>query len=604
MRKYNLHLLLAFANLVVINWVLIRFVAFHYPMLGHDYAYAIPQMLDTFIHYKVNGLSIQWYTPSFGGGLPAFPNPNNSQFSILEVLTLWMSPWQAVILSTIFFVSVGGLASFYLFRKVLDYHWTTSLLGMVFFSANGFIMERVTVGHLGYQTFPLLALILVLLLECSLPWGAAALIFALVVTLIIHQAGYSLIVIFGLSLLLILPLVYILRPKVFSWKRIVGIIGVGGGVALLMSASKLAAVYAFMRFFPREMADTYLTTPLLGLFGILLQLLGTMNLVPLLWVARVDPALLPKYMVFTTGAGYGYWEFDMSLSPVVFIILIFGLYNFLRRPRGYFQKLVADKRWLAWLSFFLFTWIAIEFTLADGWLYPYLRKLPILGSMHVNSRFAVVFLFPLVLAVAALYNRWIVKWPGRRIAQVFALVNILTLLPLGTFFLLRNDMQRRSYNLLTSDEIYTSIRAGASIEITAISLEENETQALSEQVSNLNIYEPIFGYLLEDFRPEAKPGSVWNVSNGFFNMTNPAGYVFPEINGSRPFERIPVSEKDKLEAFVNHRQPEWKIPLYQQVLDWASGLTFVVVVAGLAVFGLRRLWKLFPRMHPPNASAE
>jgi hypothetical protein len=391
---------------------------------------------------------------------------------------------------------------------------------------------------------------------------------------------------------------------VFSWKRIVGIIGVGGGVALLMSASKLAAVYAFMRFFPREMADTYLTTPLLGLFGILLQLLGTMNLVPLLWVARVDPALLPKYMVFTTGAGYGYWEFDMSLSPVVFIILIFGLYNFLRRPRGYFQKLVADKRWLAWLSFFLFTWIAIEFTLADGWLYPYLRKLPILGSMHVNSRFAVVFLFPLVLAVAALYNRWIVKWPGRRIAQVFALVNILTLLPLGTFFLLRNDMQRRSYNILTSDEIYTSIRAGASIEITAISLEENETQALSEQVSNLNIYEPIFGYLLEDFRPEAKPGSVWNVSNGFFNMTNPAGYVFPEINGSRPFERIPVSEKDKLEAFVNHRQPEWKIPLYQQVLDWASGLTFVVVVAGLAVFGLRRLWKLFPRMQPPNASAE
>jgi hypothetical protein len=118
---------------------------------------------------------------------------------------------------------------------------------------------------------------------------------------------------------------------------------------------------------------------------------------------------------------------------------------------------------------------------------------------------------------------------------------------------------------------------------------------LSNHVSNLYPYEPIFGYLLENYHPEIKAGSIWDVSDGYYNMTNPAGYVFPEINGSRPFERIPVSERDKLEAFANHRQPDWKIPHYQQALDWVSGLAFVFAAAVLGFYGLRRSWRLLSK---------
>jgi len=595
MKKIKWPLILVFANLVAINWVVIRFLAFYYPMVGHDYSLAIPQMLDTFIHLRVNGLSIQWYTPSFGGGLPAFPNPNNSQFSILELLTVLVQPWDAVILSTIIYISLGGIASYYLFKRVMRLHWTSSILGMVFFSANGFMLERIAIGHLGYQTFPVIAILLVALLDLSLPWGIAALAFAFVVTMLLHQAGYFIIVTFGLSMLMIFPLVYILRSGVFSWKRIIAVIGLGGIAALLMSASKLAAVFSFMRFFPREVADHYQTTPLMGLFGIALQLLGTMNLTPLLWAARLDPNLLPKYLIFVTGGTYGYWEFDMSMTPAVFVILIAGVYRFFRNPRNYFRRLVTDRKWIAWIFLILSTWITIEFTLANGWIYPHLRNLPILGSLHVNARFAAAFLFPLALSAAALYDRWVKNWSRKKSILVFTLVNVIALLPLGTYFLFKDDLQQRTYNITESKEIYASILSGDSLEITAIGAEENNTQALSDHVSNLYPYEPIFGYLLENFHPEIEPGSVWDVSDGYYNMTNPAGYVFPEINGSRPFERIPVGEREELEAFANHRQPDWKIPLYQLALDWASGLTFVFVVAALGGYGILRSWRLLSR---------
>jgi hypothetical protein len=213
----------------------------------------------------------------------------------------------------------------------------------------------------------------------------------------------------------------------------------------------------------------------------------------------------------------------------------------------------------------------------------------------VNPRFASAFLFPLALSAAVIYNGWAAKWSGRKSVLLFLAVNLLTLIPLSTYFTIKTDLQDRSYDVTESQEIYSLIRSGDNLTITGIVSGVENTDALLLHRSNLQPYEPIFGYQLENFHPEIKPGSIWDISDGYYNMTNPAGYVFPEINGSRPFERIPVSERDKLEAFANHRQPDWKIPLYQQVLDWVSGLAFVFVVAALGGYGLRRSWRLLSK---------
>ena len=568
-------------DLAAIIWIVIRFLNLLYPMVGSDYSLAIPQLLDTALHFWVNGLSIQWYTPSFGGGVPAYPDPNNAQFSIVEILPLFVQPWQAVIISSMVYIGLGFFASYYLFFRVLKLHWTSSVLGAVFFSANGFMMERLAVGHLGYQTFPVFPILMLVLLDSSLPRFKAGLIFALVIAMLIHEAGYFIIVVFGLSILISFPLVYIFKSNVFSWKRIVFVAAFGGIIALLISASKLAAVYAFMRFFPRQIADNYPNNLLTGLFGLSLQLLGTMNLAPLWWISGSDPSLLLDYLRTTTGSPYGYWELDMSVSPVVFGILMGGIGTFFHNPKKYLETLKVDRKWIAWILFVLFTWITIEFTLAKGWIYPCLRTLPILSSLHVNIRFASAFIFPLALSATVIYNTWSAKWSSRKSTSVFVILNLLTLPPLGTYFMFKNDLQNRFYNITESITIYDAIRSGNTLDITGIGAEENNTQALSRHVSNLHPYDPIFGYNLEDFHPEIKAGSIWDVSDGYYNMTNPTGYVFPEINRSRPFERIRIEDKDKLDAFAKHYQPDWKIPVYQQVLNWLSGLTFVAVLISL-----------------------
>jgi hypothetical protein len=412
-----------------------------------------------------------------------------------------------------------------------------------------------------------------------------------VVALLIQQAGYFLIVVFGLSLLIIFPLLYIYRPAVVSWKRIAALIGLGGGLALVLCASKLSAVYSFMRFFPRQLADSYTTSLPESFLGIILQLLGAMNLIPLIKLIGGHAADLDKYMILVSGARSGYWEFDMSMSPVVFLIIISGVYQFVRKPRERVKWFTKDRKWLAWILLIVFSWLTIEFTLAKGLVYPLLEKLPILSSLHLNMRFAAAFILPLAIIAAIVYNKWSSGLSSRKAWLIFVTVNVLTLLPLSIYLLSKTDLADRDYNVTESQQIYSLIRSGDPMTITGIGSAMDNTSAMLYHMSNLRPYEPIFGYALQNFHPEVHAGSIWEVSGGYYNMTDPSGYVFPEANNSRPFERIPVSEKAQLEAFASYKQPGWKIPLYQQVFDWVSGVSILAVVAILAYFGVRKLIK-------------
>ncbi len=102
---------------------------------------------------------------------------------------------------------------------------------------------------------------------------------------------------------------------------------------------------------------------------------------------------------------------------------------------------------------------------------------------------------------------------------------------------------------------------------------------------------------LEAFHPEIVSGPIWAVTDGYYNMTNPSGYVFPEINGTRPFERVKVGDEKNLTLFLNHQKSLWKIPFYQQVLDWISGVTFWIVLILLVIYPIRSIiirWRKKP----------
>jgi hypothetical protein len=154
-------------NLVATAAFFIHYINRTYPFVGHDFAYFVPRLLDTHLHYRINGFGIQWYTPSFGGGLPAYPNPQHIQFSLPQLLLFVVDPWIATLICVIVYAWVGYLACYLLLRRVLMLGWEASALGAFCFAVNGFYLHHMTVGHLGYLGYPLLPLV-ALILESNL----------------------------------------------------------------------------------------------------------------------------------------------------------------------------------------------------------------------------------------------------------------------------------------------------------------------------------------------------------------------------------------------------------------------------------------------------
>ena len=469
MKSVKLYLFFVVTNLIIINGVIISYLYLRYPVVGSDYSLAIPSLLDTALHFQLNGLVIQWFTPSFGGGIPAFPDPNNMQFSLPAFLATYLPPLQAVVLSVALYTGIGFIACEYFLRHTLKMDWKSSILGAVFFSANGFIIQRVMIGHLGYQTFPLLTIFLVALLDEALQPALAAVILGLTSGILIHSAGYFIIIIFIFSILIALPIIYIYNPSYFKWKRWSVVLGLGGAIGLIISASKLAAVYSFMRFFPRSISDAYHRTLLQGLYGLALQLLGTMNLAPFFQITGgLNPNSIQKYMRTVSGVHSGYWEFDMSISPVVFGILLAGLIVFFRHPKKYLGPMLTWKKIIALVSLFLFLATVAEFTLARGRIYLALRHLPILSSLHVNVRFAAAFIFPLALVATLIYDNWVRNQSLRKSFFIFVITNILAVVPLGSYFLFKGDLNllddhaynSRAYNINAGQMVYEQIQAG------------------------------------------------------------------------------------------------------------------------------------------------
>jgi hypothetical protein len=597
--KIGLPFILLGANLAGIIWMIIRFLNLTFPFVGRDYMTVVPEMLDIELFYRLNGLAIQWYTPSFGGGMPAYSDGNQTQFSLEAFLSLLLPIWKTVTISSVIYIAVGVLASYYFFKKVLGLDWTSSLLGSVFFSLNGFITQRIAVGHVGFLNFAIFPLFLIFLCDSSIPWILAAMLLGLLIASMINMAGYVIIVIFGLSTLITLPLIYIYNSNVIHWKSIFRVFAFGSLVTLLISASKLSAVYAFMRYFPRLIQDVSSNNTISGLASIIYQLLGTMNLAPLFWAVGRDINQIPQFMLDTSGSIYGFfWEFDMSLSPVIFLILVGGVIGLLSSPKKNFEKLTSNKKWIAWLVLFFSVWLTGEFILAKGLIYPLIRNLPILGSLHVNMRFTSAFLFPLVLTAALFYNKWLSRWSPKVAYLIFFILNILTILPFVAYFLIPAFTYLSDYDvteMLITDRI---IDSGAPFKIQRIEDVVNNSRAMKRGISNLRPFNALFGYDLRYFHSELKVGSVWEISDGYYNMTNPTGFVFPEINGTRPFERIRVDDGENLKLFTMHLQPNWKIPFYQQFFDWVSGLSFICISGAILGYPIKKVFKSRSRNFP------
>ncbi len=551
----------------------------HYPIVGWDHKYFFTRLIDTHLHYRVNGFTIQWYTPSFGGGLPGYPHPLNAQFSIPQILALFIEPWSAVLASYFVYVLVGYAGAYIFLRRSLNFGWMPATLGAVLFSANGFYLQHLANGHFNFQAFPVLPLFLVALFDKRLSIPLASALIALGGGLLIYSASTYPTVFIGLSLLITLPLAWFIRPEMFDWPRLGKITLFGGLLALGLTISKLYAVSSFMRFFPRDMPDSFDVPLKLAPVGLLLQLFGVMGLAPLYTLTGQNVTTIRELLQAYTGAYVGLWELDLSLSPVVWILLPGGILTLgylLLAKRLAVQPLKG--RILAFTFLVCAVYLTLEFTFARGFLYPILRDLPFLRALHVNPRFGSAFIFPIALFSAYTLHLWTRSVKETRALAVFLPFNILAMLSLGAYLLIPLDrLQERTFFIAGLQDVYRKIEQGETFPIDHID-DINDQRTFDDRASNLNPYEVLFGYNLGTFRPTVEIGPAHEIRDGYFNMTNPAGLVYPEVNDSAPWQRIPASQQEQFEDFLARRQPGWELPAAQKAANTVSLVSLAVML--------------------------
>jgi hypothetical protein len=561
-----------------ITLIIILLMNRDYPFVGHDYRYFIPRLIDTNLHIRLNGFSIQWYTPSFGGGLPAFPNPQHLEYSIVQLFSFLINPWSAILLTTAG-ISFLGYYFFYRFlNERLELDWKSSTLGAMFFLGNGFYIEHMIVGQLGYQLFPFGAVVLYFLFKMENKIFINSIVIALVAAMIIYQAGFYLIIILSLSLGVALPIIYLYRPSLLDSRRIVLTTLLSIFLCILLTSAKLNAVFALMRHFPRQIFDTYDVGIIQAFFGLIAQFLGVMVLAPILVLAGQNTDLLSGALSNITGAIYGIWEIDTGISPVLMAFLVAGVARLFASIRKRNKRKVESSYIFALVLLLLAVWMIVELTFAKGWIYSLIRDLPVFRSLHVNVRFASAFILPLVLIGAFLINRFFLEHPKSIFFSISSFCTIAVLMP---YFFLSREIHSREFNVFPDNEIQ-SVVASPIIKISNI----GDWAVFAEHASSYRPYEPLFGYSLETFYAMIHVGSVFEEDQGYFNMTNPSSLVFPEINKSYPFERIKISEREQMETFLQHKQPSWKIPNSQTFLNivalatliFSIGITFIQLV--------------------------
>jgi hypothetical protein len=211
----------------------------------------------------------------------------------------------------------------------------------------------------------------------------------------------------------------------------------------------------------------------------------------------------------------------------------------------------------------------------------------------VNVRFAAAFLLPLIIVGTLQLHRFFLKNPKQ---SYFAAFTFLSIAALFSFFSLSREVHIREFNVSPSNIIHEKIQGGSRFPVIYIG-DISPWVGFSEYASSIKPYEPIFGYKLEEFNHQIRFGSVFETENGYFNMTNPESFVFPEAKDLDPFERFKVSERDKLETFLERRQPEWNIPMAQKILNKLS-LIALIFTAGILI--TTKLAELMPAVKRKN----
>ncbi|MBN1309592.1 MAG: hypothetical protein JXA18_16850 [Chitinispirillaceae bacterium] len=573
---------------VSISGIMVLVLAVSYPFAGNDCDYFYPRLVDTMLFYLKNGPAVQWWTPSFGGGLPSFPNPQQMQFSIPQMFVMLIDPWKAVALTVFLFTGAGFCGAYLFFRRVFGGTPGWATLGATLFSSALFTIHHVNAGHLGFHAFPLLSFIPLLI---TMPKGGMfirTVSLAAIFSYLIYGAGFYLIPLFIVSTVLVVAMVRALVPaeKILSPHKSLVVFTAGLLIAAFTGLAKVVAVGSFMRYFPRTIHDVRGVSYFRGFLGFAADLFFT----PFAVMLKKNP--LPAMKAFSGLDAY-IWEFDIGISPAVLIFLIGVI---LISPRNeillFLTRLFKTSYSRACsIIFILLAGITIELIIGIGPLYRFIRTMPVFGSLHMFTRFGSAFIFPITLATIAVCRQGAeaIKKPARfrnlASLNLFSAMVILLLLVYSPGVVL---LGTNSFNADTYKKQWRNVKntfLGYTVQRISNS---SDAEVFNNRSSSLQPYEPVFGYNRDEFHPLLRPARVDTIVNGAFNITNPASLVYPEENGIAVFSPISADEKEAFEAFVRYHPCPWKLSPLQIVANMISFVTIVSMLIGCIVMVIRK----------------
>jgi len=586
MKYRNIYTALIAINILIIIFFVVQYTSAAYPLVGSDYRLFGPRLLDTLLHYKVNGFSIEWYTPSFGGGLPAYPNPLQMQFSLQQLFTFFANPWIAILATSAVYIVVGFWVTFLLLRDVLELKPFSAILGASFFVANGFFIERLVVGHADKITFPLIVIPIFALFYRKIPSWLAGILISITGAILLNSGGVYIGFMCFFTTIVTIPIFYFLKPALFDLKKMISVVIWGGILTILLCGSKFYAITTFMQTFPRDVQDHYFVSLNSSIVGAAFQLIGVMTTLPFLKLVGKSSLVYVVRLTKWTGTPYGFWEVDSSISPALIILLIYGIWTILFH-KPHFGKRDLINKVIAGICLIISVIFVFQFSTARGFLFDAVKGWPLIKSLRTNTRFIASFVLPLAILGVKGFDYWTKGKSGLRTIAAFVFLNGLSLVALWGYYLLPMRVQGRTYDITSIMGTYTKIQAGDTFPVNKIIPTMNDDEVFIAQASNVTFhYDPLLGE--NSFHPHVHEGSVFDIQNGFYNMTDPTGYVYPKENNSKLFSLIPVSDYNKLIDFLNRRQPDWKLPLIQIVLDWAAGLTFILIVLAVIFYSFRK----------------
>ncbi len=542
--------------------------------VGNDYCIFLPALLDGDYWFHNNGLfAVPWFTPSFGGGLPKFPNPQGMYYSVPQFLSFFINPLTSIKITILLFGILGFIGFYLLLTRIFKTDRFVALLGATLFLFNGFYFGRLATGGLTYHTFMLFPYLALIIFRNTKKSRRIAIIRdillgSIIVGYMIFGGAFHVMPQITLCLLLFYLVIIIQNSINGSFQYIVKFFLIFF-LGVLISASQLSASVSYISLFPRD----FIPPP------------GVKNIFILLFICFKSLFLKPSAVFaneyFTWSQFLHEYEYGVTIIPL--LLFGIGLAAYITKPSNISDYLRKHSLKILLMVFLLCVPLALNYY-SPRWN-AFLKQIPIIKNSSTLVRWFCVYI-PFIILITCLAIKNIPWISGYKRTFLSCLIVLVIFVSDQTVD--KNYYSNQSYSPNDILNNYEKIKSkDFSPEITCIASEVEHNgfiiggnDIFVYGCSQLNPYESIFGYELEAFpRKTLTSGPIMQQnSEGYLNIKNPASYVFPKENNLTPGEHFKVSEKENALRFAKYKSFPFKISQRQKIANHITIISLSLTV--------------------------